>query len=170
MEMVECFNKSNESTQKTIPRNQMKNHSCYFRVVHLWLEKDGHFLVQKRAKKSDDIPFMWAFTTGLVDPYEDPILAIIREAKEELNLSLDQRDLSLIKIVPTHQHPYKTFTYVFYHKLKEPTLFTLNEEVQATDFWSVKSINTAINNGSFWNYPKLLNDLDYLKELYEKRL
>lgn len=168
--MVECFNQWNESMKKTIPRTQMKNHPCYFRVVHLWLEKENLYLVQKRAKKSDDTPFMWAFTTGLVDPYEDPILAIIREAKEELNLSLKKSDLSLIKIVPTHQHPYKTFTYVFHHQLKEPVSYTLNEEVQATDFWSIKTIETAIKNGSFWNYPKLLNDPDYLKELYEKRL
>jgi ADP-ribose pyrophosphatase YjhB (NUDIX family) len=167
MEMVECFNQLNESTGKFIQRSQMKNHPCYFRVVHLWLEYKGSFLVQKRAKKEDEHPFMWAFTTGLVNLKESPIQAMIREANEELSLKMDARELSLVKIIPTHQYPYKTFTYVYYLKVLKTKKFTLNEEVLDVSWWHQKKIKKALELKQFWNYSHLLNDPNYFKELDE---
>lgn len=170
MEMIECFTINNESTDTLIPRSALKNHPCYFRVVHLWFEFEDTFLVQKRAKEDDVTPFMWAFTTGLVDPKEAPNLAIIRETKEELGIVLNPKDLTLIKIVPTHQKPYRTFTYVFHVNVTVKPSFKCNHEVLEIDYWPLHKIKRAIETNTFWNYPKLLNDVDYFKELYEKRL
>jgi len=167
MEMVECFTQSNESTGKVIQRSQMKNHPCYFRVVHLWLEDNGSFLVQKRAKKDDDQPFMWAFTTGLVDPKEAPIQAMIREASEELSLKIDAKELTLIKIIPTHQHPYKTFTYVYHLKRLKSNNFSLNEEVLDVAWWNKNRLKQALESNEFWDYSRLLNDPEYFKEIDE---
>lgn len=169
MEIIDCFNSNNEPTNQTVQRDQMKNHPCYFRVVHLWIENEGRFLVQKRGKNDDIIPYMWAFTTGLVNQGESPIQAMIREAKEELSLTLQEKALHLVKIIPTHQHPYKTFTYVYYLKTG-PLNMVFNDEVLETSWWTVREIDQAIQDGMFWDYAKLLNDKTYLKELYEKRL
>jgi isopentenyldiphosphate isomerase len=164
MENVECFNHKNESLHRTLPRDQMKFAADYFRVVHAWIRNDkGEFLVQKRAKKEDSRPFMWAFTTGMLKPIEDPLEGIIREVSEELQLKTEKAEWSLEKIVSTHVHPYKTHTYVFVMTLQSSWSFEPNTEVSSIMWWDIHKIQKAILETSFWNYPALLNDPDYFK-------
>ena len=162
MENVECFNHKNESLNTVIPRDQMKNAAEYFRVIHAWIiNEKGQYLVQKRAKKDDLQPFMWAFTTGMLKPKENPLDGIIREVLEELSFSTSKKDWQLEKIVSTHVHPYKTHTYVFKCHLKTLVNLKPNDEVSELSWWSFEAIQTAIAAGEFWDYPHLLNDSTY---------
>lgn len=162
MENVECFNHKNESLNRMIPRENMKNAVEYFRVLHAWIVNDkGQYLVQKRAKKDDLKPFMWAFTTGMLNPQEDPLEGIIREVAEEVHIKTSKKDWHLEKIVSTHVHPYKTHTYVFKIDWNQPIDFTPTQEVSKLAWWSLETIQKAIDKGEFWDYPKLLNDSTY---------
>ncbi len=164
MENVECFDYKNQSLHRTVPRDQMKNAAEYFRVIHAWIKNNqGEYLVQKRAKKEDSNPFMWAFTSGMVQPDEDPLEGIIREVNEELKLNTNKDQWSLKKIVSTHVHPYKTHTYIFEMTMTSFWNFEPNEEVSEMVWWNLERIQKAIKEASFWNYPSLLNDPHYFK-------
>lgn len=162
MEKVECFNHKNESLKKLVPRDQMKNAAEYFRVIHAWIiNQHGEYLVQKRAKKDDLKPFMWAFTTGMVLPYEEPLDGIIREVDEELNFKSQPHDWTLEKLVSTHVHPYKTHTYVFKMQWSHSLPFQIGEEVSDYAWWNLDTILQKIDAGDFWDYSRLLNDATY---------
>lgn len=162
MERVDCYNEANEPTGTSVPRADLKDHSCYFRVVHLWWTDEAKWLVQKRAKTDDVIPFMWAFTHGLVTAGETPLEAVIRETYEELGAALLQETLTLKKMVATHEGPYKTFVYV-YQTTQKPPPFTLSDEVLEVAWWDDQTIQRAIAKKHFWDYPKLLRFNDYFK-------
>ncbi|GEM_PF-1951619 len=156
METVNCYDASNRPTDHVTPRNALKDSPCYFRVVHLWWEVEGEWLVQKRAKADDVNPYMWAFTTGLVTQDETPKDTVIRETREELHVDLDPDSLSLLKIVPTHTGPYKTFAYIYLtHQAKQLT--APSAEVLEAAWWPMTKIHSAIQAGTFWDYPVLLN-------------
>ncbi len=166
MENVECFNEKNESLHQTLPRSAMKNADVYFRVLHAWIRNDaGEFLVQKRAKKDDSNPYMWAFTTGMPEPFEDPLEGLIREVKEEIGWQSQKADWQFVKIVPTHVHPYKTFAYIYETRLNELKTFQKNGEVSTIEWWDLKTIQDAIKNNRFWDYPALLNAASYFQEV-----
>lgn len=164
MEYVECFNRQNQSLEKKIPRHQMKNAPEYFRVMHAWITNEkGQYLVQKRAKKDDTRPFLWAFTSGMFLPGEAPIDGIIREVAEELTLPTSAAEWSLLKIITTDVPPYKTHTYIFHLARSQMPHFQATPEVSALAWWSYQEIIEAINQDQFWNYPVLLNAPDYFK-------
>jgi isopentenyldiphosphate isomerase len=162
MEHVECFDHQNKSLNRLKPRPDMKNAAEYFRVLHAWITNDnGEYLVQKRAKKDDVKPFMWAFTTGMLKPFEAPVNGIIREVDEELGIKITMNDWNLIKIISTHHHPYKTHTYIYQTRLNDINDCILNDEVSAIEWWSLAKIQKAMDAGHFWDYPSLLHDPDY---------
>jgi 8-oxo-dGTP pyrophosphatase MutT (NUDIX family) len=50
--------------------------------------RTGRVLLHQRDGKTDINPHKWAFFTGLVENYESPLTAILREVKEEIGYSL----------------------------------------------------------------------------------
>jgi len=53
------------------------------------IQKDGKFLLLKRALSSKSYPGMWDFAGGKHDPGETPEQAVIRETREETSYEID---------------------------------------------------------------------------------
>ena len=53
------------------------------------IQKDGKFLLLKRASHSKNYPDMWDFAGGKHDPGETPTQAVIRETKEETSFDIE---------------------------------------------------------------------------------
>jgi mutator protein MutT len=53
------------------------------------IQKDGKYLLLKRASHSIHYPGLWDFAGGKLDPGETPKQAAIREIKEETNFDIE---------------------------------------------------------------------------------
>lgn len=53
------------------------------------IEKNGQYLLLKRAPSSKTFPMSWDFAGGKHDPGEIPLQAVLREVKEETNYDID---------------------------------------------------------------------------------
>ncbi|NDW18353.1 NUDIX domain-containing protein [Dysgonomonas sp. 216] len=117
-------------------------------VVHLHiLDKDGYLYLQKRSDKKDIFPNLWDTAVGgHIDFGETPEKAVVRETREELNLSgLD------IKYIGKHiiETPLeRELTYCFYaitQQTPQPDMF----EVSDGKFWSIPKIKANLKKGIF---------------------
>lgn len=65
--------------------------------VRIWLIRDGVVLLQKRALNKDSFPGCYdVASSGHIDAGEDAMTAAIREVQEEINLTIMQKDLTLL--------------------------------------------------------------------------
>lgn len=63
----------------------------------LWIaNSQGSLLIQKRASSKKVCPNLWSITGGKVWAGESSITACLREVKEEIGLSLCERDISFL--------------------------------------------------------------------------
>ena len=67
----------------------------WHRASHLWIvQHDGRVLLQKRAAMKENWPGKWDVSVaGHISAGEDPIDAAVREASEEIGLTVDPREL-----------------------------------------------------------------------------
>jgi len=72
-------------------------------AVHAWFQKDNKFLVIRRSLDDDFMSGFWDTPGGSLDFGEDPIKALIRESKEEVNL-----DVKVGKLLCCHNQVYKS--------------------------------------------------------------
>lgn len=73
--------------------------------VHLMLIQDGKLLLQKR--KGGVLDGTFTPVSGHVDKHEGVITALIREAKEEANIDLNESDLKIEVVAHLPDAPYK---------------------------------------------------------------
>ncbi|MBR3210793.1 MAG: NUDIX domain-containing protein [Bacilli bacterium] len=72
-------------------------------VVHMMITKDNKVLVQKR-KGSKLWPGFYSLPAGHVDEGENQYEALVREAKEELGIELDPKDITKHYVVLRNNH------------------------------------------------------------------
>jgi len=87
--------------------------------------RNNKFLLQLRDnKKNISNPNKWVVFGGGLKRGEKPLEGVIREIKEELNLSLDKKDLDLIIKIPFLRKKY----HIYKARLKiNPSSLKLNE-------------------------------------------
>lgn len=166
MEIVALYNEKDEPLHQSKPRNELRNIDAYFRVVHVWLAaKAGGFLIQKRNKSDDPVPYQYATTSGIPDIDENPWVAAQREVNEELGLTIQEKPLMMKKVI-TSTGKYKTITYVYVVHYDEHQVHDFDlREVQAVKVARLSDIKTMIEENIFWDYPSLLADEDYFDDL-----
>lgn len=79
-------------------RNQAKKDSDIYKIIYLWIiNNKNEVLLQKRSLKKQSNKGKWdCAVSGHVLAGESSLQALKREAKEELNLELNEKDLTLI--------------------------------------------------------------------------
>ncbi len=170
MERYDVFDAAGRPLNKRYRRGQMPQLGEYMPVIHVWLRRhDDTFLIQQRAKTSDPTPYQWATTTGLPNAGETFLAAAQRETHEELGLNFPLLAFQKIRTVTTHTGRYQTHTQVYLVELTEhdPSLHVNPSEVQQTAYLTLCEIQQKIRQGTFWDYPMLLNDVMYFSALEE---
>lgn len=72
----------------------MGNKAVFKSAIHLILTDENKILVQKRAKNGSKLwPGYYALPAGHVDEGENQYEALVREAREELGIELDPKDI-----------------------------------------------------------------------------
>ncbi len=92
MEILDIYDEHGNLTGRTAERSTFLSKGEYFLCAHVILEnQDGLFLVQKRSDTKATRPGQWDITAGAVDAGETSLDGALREAKEEIGLTLPER-------------------------------------------------------------------------------
>lgn len=168
MEHFDVYDAEGRYLHKSVPRGTRLPEGEFFKIVHVWIERDdGKYLIQKRAKKDDPIPHQWAITSGLTIKGETPKETAVREVEEEIGLSLDPAELTFLSRILSDHNQYHTITHV-YHTTKAPSIDTLSldkKEVLDVAYVSLETIQDMVAKKTFWDYNALLGVRDYFSRL-----
>lgn len=95
MELLDVLTGDGVRTGRTKAKADVHRDGDWHLASHVWLvTPDGRVLLQRRASKKENWPDLWDISVaGHVSAGETPIDAAIREAREELGLSLVASDL-----------------------------------------------------------------------------
>lgn len=157
-EMFDVFTKEGEFLG-TRPASvcRSKDPGFYYKVVWtIILNEDNEILVQKRSDSIVSNPGKWEFSsTGHVDQGENEFDACIREAKEEIGVSLSKENVKLIDT--------RTFgnqlAYTYITRIKNSTEFKLQEsEVSEVKFVSLHDFKNMIYSDEFVYREKDYNE------------
>ena len=102
MELIDLYDGSRVRTGRTAERGSAVRPGEYCLVSHLCLFNDrGELLVQRRSVYKDRYPGCWDVSAGgFVRSGEDASDAALREAREELGLSLAKAELRFVLTEP----------------------------------------------------------------------
>ena len=104
MERVDTYLYEHQKTGRVIDRSDYKNlkQDEYLMIVHLCVfNSRGELLIQRRQLHKDRYPGMWDLSAGgFVQSGETLRDAVIREAREELGVTLDPASVRYMLTVP----------------------------------------------------------------------
>ena len=164
MEILDIYNNEGKLTGKTIVRGEPTdlNEDEHFAVAVIFLENSkGKFLIQKTSEEKGG---KYATTGGHVNHGETPKECIIREVKEELNISLNEDEIQELGYI-IYDLPIR---YIFYAK-KDIDLKEINlqeEEVENIEYLSIQKIKELIENKEFLDSHGI--QFDYLLKKLNK--
>lgn len=96
MEEVNVYNRNRELTDIIKERNKLQDGE-YRISTHIWIiNKANKLLIQQRVATAKKFPNMWSQTGGGVLVNEHSKETVKREAKEELNLKIDEDEIYYI--------------------------------------------------------------------------
>ena len=98
MEYFDVLNEEGNKTGVVKSRGEVHRDGDWHRAAHVWaIDSKRELLMQKRAPNKDSHPNKWDMAIGgHLLAGDDSITAAIREAKEELGLDLDKKDLEYL--------------------------------------------------------------------------
>ena len=166
MEILDLYDNKKNKLKKTFVRGSGEPLDGEFKLsIHLWIINDkGEFLIQKRSIDRKTNPNKWAFIGGAVDSGEKSLQCAIREAQEEMGISLVPEDIEfLISFKREHD-----FIDVFLAKknISIQNIVLQKEEVSACRWVTPVELEQIINNGEF--VPSINLYYDLFKKLLEK--
>lgn len=170
MEQFDLYDSSMNKLPHKMNRGEANNPGEFHLVVHIWIRnKKGQYLIQQRNKKEDQIPYQWAVTGGAVLAGETSIEGAIRETQEEIGVSLLPHQFQLIKrdFMTHSQANYITDLYLVTEELLLNDCKIDTVEVKDLAYKSMHEIKQMIEEGTFWDYERLLERKGYF-DLLEK--
>jgi len=138
----------------------------WHRGAHLWIIKDGKILLQKRSANKDIYPNCFDIScAGHVSAGEKPIDTIIREAKEELSLDVNPKDLIFLgkrKLISENKEKglisrEVNYVYLLDYKGKLEDLKIDNHEVSEIKLFDINELKKLIREK-----PELFANVDYM--------
>jgi len=97
-EYIELLDSNNKTTGEKCLKSVAHKNGYYHASVHIWFyTKKGEILIQKRKENKDTFPSLWDVSVaGHITFGESPLLAAIRETKEEIGLTINGNQLKNI--------------------------------------------------------------------------
>ena len=104
-EYIDIVTREGKPTGKSAPKSEIHSKGFYHHTVHLWLyTKSGEVLLSQRAACKTICPLLWDVSVaGHIDAGETMLTAAIREAQEEIGLTLIEQDLEKIGVFECFQ-------------------------------------------------------------------
>lgn len=166
MEVLDLYDNKKNKLEKTLIRENGEPENGEFKLsIHLWIMNDkGEFLIQKRSANRKANPNKWAFTGGAVDSGEESYQGAIREAQEEMGISLAPEEVEFL-LGFKREHD---FVDVFLAKknVNIQDVKMQEEEVSESKWVTSSELDQIINNREF--VPAINLYYDLFKKLLEK--
>lgn len=155
--MEEVWDILDEKGNKTgrIMKKGLLPEGFYHQGADVWIINSGNkILIQKRSPQKRNSPNVWAMTGGSVIRGETSLQTIQRETKEELGISLNMKDIKLVK-------QYKTGTvwldtYLIKQDIDLKDIIMQEEEVCEVKWATYKEIEELFAHNQFmenrWEY------------------
>ena len=154
-EYIDVADKAGKLTGEKALKSTIHQKGLYHHTAHLWLyTKEKKIVLAQRSAKKTICPLLWDVSVaGHIDTGETPKKAIVREAKEEIGLSINTADLQnvgIFKCFQTYENGIidNEFHNTFIAELKTPinTLKLQTEEVEALKLVTVNEFKTLLAN------------------------
>jgi 8-oxo-dGTP pyrophosphatase MutT (NUDIX family) len=162
-EILDVYNNKFELTGKTIERGKKelsKNEYIMLAVVFI-KNSDEKYLIQKTSKDKGNI---FSSTGGHVLHNENPIEAIVREIKEELNLTIKKQQLKFIDKVILEGKPCIFNLYVLECDFDVRQIKMQEEEVESLQWLDASQIVNLIKENEFLkSHGELFKIVNHLK-------
>ncbi|WP_132216247.1 NUDIX hydrolase [Mariniflexile fucanivorans] len=154
-EYIDVVDKHGNPTGKTELKSIIHQKGYYHHTAHVWLyNKQGEVLLSQRSAKKTICPLMWDVSVaGHIDAGETPKQAAVREAQEEIGITISENALQLIGVFECFQSYNNNifdneFHNTFMAEITEPLseLTLQEEEVEALKFVSIHELKKLIEN------------------------
>lgn len=155
MEIFDLYNNKNQKINKEIYRGQPTEEGEYHKIVQLWIRNSkNQYLIQQRNKASDTYPYQWAPTAGCVKKGETSMMAVLRESREELSLSINSQELIFKDsiIVEDDFANHIIDVYLLEKDIDLDQIMIDPIEVKDVMYASKDLIEQMIKDFQFWNY------------------
>ncbi len=170
MEYFDIYDETGKKTNKQALRGTKLQDGEFQLIVNVWIRNaKGEYLIQQRNKKTDDIPYMWATTAGVVTKGDTSLETAVKETVEEIGVNLVKENLQLVKryfVVDDYGNNIMD-VYLINQDIGLDELVIDNTEVKQCKLATIQEIKTMIKNKLFWDYEEIAQDKDYFK-LIEK--
>ncbi|WP_034044788.1 NUDIX hydrolase [Wocania ichthyoenteri] len=154
-EFIDIVTKQGKPTGKSALKSIIHQKGYYHNTAHIWFyTKNGEILLSQRSAKKLICPLLWDVSVaGHIDAGESIEQAAIRETKEEIGLSVSEKDLNRIGVFECFQ-TYESgiidneFHHTFISELKVSLseLTPQIEEVEALKLVSAYDFDELIDN------------------------
>ena len=147
MEKRDLYDRNKKLTGETIYKGEQIPPNRYILVVLVFIQNSkGEFLIQKRSIEKDG---KYGSTGGHPKSGENSIQGMCTEIKEELGLSVDEKDLELISTGRDDLGPVFFDIYYLKKDVEIENLVLQKEEVDFVEWLSISQIKQLINDGLF---------------------
>ena len=104
-ELIDVLNEDGTKTGKIVTRKEVHEKGLWHRIVVIAIiDKEGHILMQQRAKDKETNPGKWDVSVaGHVSAGQTSMEAAIREVEEEIGIHLKEKDLIYILTYQTER-------------------------------------------------------------------
>lgn len=151
IELVDLYDENKIKIKGEYNRYNLPNNNSYYFAINIWIIIDNkNILVQKRSASKKIYPNKWECIAGGVLANESLLDACLREAKEELNLLIDRKNIKLIDI--TLQKEYRYFMHTYMCNVNPIILKEIKinkDEVSEYKIINYKQLIDMINNNEF---------------------
>ncbi len=105
MELLDVLDKDGNKTGIVKAKADVYRDGDWHRAVHIWIMNDDlELLMQRRNPKKETFPNLWALSVaGHVRSGEKSIEAAIREVKEEIGYSVEEKEFEYLFSLPRVQ-------------------------------------------------------------------
>lgn len=163
-ELIDITDTNGKPTGKSCLKSFAHQNGITHASVHIWLyTKKQQVLIQKRKATKDVYPSLWDVSVaGHIGSGELPVIAAIREVKEEIGYVINKQDLAFLRTwEDKHYHSNGIIDheihYIYLCELKHSleSLHIQKEEVEAINLMELNTFKEVFfDNNTFVPHPK----------------
>ena len=177
-EFVDILDASGKYTGTSMLKSEAHQLGLFHPTVHVWCySRESALLLQQRSAQKETFPLKWDVSVaGHVGAGEDLMLAALREAQEEIGISLVDSNLEKIAVFKTEKRHSKTlfdreFTHTFLYALSPNVKLVKQEsEVAALKWFKLSEFETMVRENDPMLVPNSQNRYEVVIEAIRSRL
>jgi len=168
-ELCDVYNINGDKTGEVFVRGQALKEGEYQLVTNIWIiNNDFNILIQKRSETKKISPNIWATHGGCVGTQETSFNGCIREAYEEIGISLKTKDIKPLTRIKSERLIMDS--YIIVQEFDTLSAVLQKEEVSDIRWVSLYELEHMVKDKSFFKYlelPYVINFINNYRSIRE---